>query len=155
MFDLQHRFRRFDTLDGGNAPKARFGHAIACAGNLNLDVGQRSGHSIEDIVIGAPYEAGGGAIYVYLGGDDGVRRKYAQRISAGSVGGALRTFGWALDAGKDMDGNGYPDILVGAYESGEIVALKAAPVIHMQSKVHTHSTYYYVHTQTKLNYATL
>ena len=34
--DRDHKFKKYDTLDGA-MHKGRFGHAVACAGNLNLD----------------------------------------------------------------------------------------------------------------------
>ncbi len=34
---LQHKFRKFQTLDGERTHKARFGLSVACAGNINLD----------------------------------------------------------------------------------------------------------------------
>ena len=34
--DREHKFKKYDTLDGA-MHKGRFGHAVACAGNLNLD----------------------------------------------------------------------------------------------------------------------
>ena len=34
--DREHKFKKYDTLDG-TMHKGRFGHAVACAGNLNLD----------------------------------------------------------------------------------------------------------------------
>ena len=42
-FYFQHRFRRFETLDGENH-KARFGMAVASLGDINLD-GAASGDS--------------------------------------------------------------------------------------------------------------
>ena len=35
----------------------------------------------------------------------------------------------------DMDGNDYPDILVGAYDSGHAVYMRSAPVAHMTASV--------------------
>jgi len=35
----------------------------------------------------------------------------------------------------DLDGNKYPDLLVGAYESGHVVHLRAAPVAHVTAQV--------------------
>lgn len=35
----------------------------------------------------------------------------------------------------DMDNNNYPDLLVGAYESGHAVHMRAAPVAHMTASV--------------------
>ena len=47
----------------------------------------------------------------------------------------LRTFGWSVSGGMDLDGNEYPDVLVGAYESANAVYLRSAPVVHLDSKV--------------------
>ena len=47
----------------------------------------------------------------------------------------LRTFGWSLSGGMDLDRNQYPDLLVGAYNSGHAVHLRAAPVIHMKAEI--------------------
>ena len=48
---------------------------------------------------------------------------------------SLRTFGWSISGGLDMDSNQYPDMLVGAYSSGHAVFMKAVPVIHMVAKL--------------------
>ena len=56
-------------------------------------------------------------------------------IHANDVGSNLRTFGWSLSAGMDLDRNEYPDLLIGAYESANAVYLRSAPVVHLKSKV--------------------
>jgi hypothetical protein len=58
-----------------------------------------------------------------------------QVIFASGLGGSLKTFGWSLSGGMDLDGNKYPDLLVGAYESGHVVHLRAAPVAHVTAQV--------------------
>ncbi len=110
---------------------------MACAGNLNLDgITRTNRRGIEDLVVGAPYDDdGAGAIYIYMGSVDGVMKQYAQKISSLQMGSGIRTFGWSLSAGMDVDRNRYPDLLIGAYESGNAVYLKSAPVVQMQSKV--------------------
>ena len=35
----------------------------------------------------------------------------------------------------DMDGNDYPDLLVGAYDSGHAVHMRTAPVAHVTATV--------------------
>ena len=47
----------------------------------------------------------------------------------------LQTFGWSVSGGMDLDGNNYPDVLVGAYESANAVYLRSAPVVHLDSEV--------------------
>ena len=88
---------------------------------------------IEDLIVGAPYdgEDHAGAVYIYMGGEEGITKKPAQRIAASEVGSNLRTFGWSISAGMDLDKNLYPDLLVGAYESGNAVYLKSAPVVQV------------------------
>jgi len=48
----------------------RFGFSIANLGDLNKD-------GYEDVAIGAPYE-GSGAVYIYLGSDNGLITEPAQ-----------------------------------------------------------------------------
>lgn len=63
-----------------------------------------------DFIVGAPYdgEDGRGAVYVYHGSKEGVRTEHTQRIAARDVQPDLRTFGWSLSAGRDIDKNDYP-----------------------------------------------
>jgi integrin alpha 8 len=56
-------------------------------------------------------------------------------IFASEINSNLRTFGWSISAGMDLDNNEYPDLLIGAYESNNAVYLKSAPVVHLDSEV--------------------
>ena len=65
----------FRSLTAGNgSPGARFGSAMASLGDINMD-------GVTDVAIGAPYEEGSGAVYIYHGNraDGGLMRdEYAQ-----------------------------------------------------------------------------
>ncbi len=62
-------------------------------------------------MVGAPYEEGGGAIYLYLGGLHGVHyhptNGYWQRIAASDFPFPLEGFGISISS-ADVDSNEYP-----------------------------------------------
>lgn len=90
--------------------ESQFGIAIANAGDLNKD-------GCQDIAVGSPYE-GNGVVYIYMGDrEKGLNTKPDQVITAESLPVLMKTFGYALSGGVDLDANGYPDLLVGAYEN--------------------------------------
>ena len=64
-----------------------------------------------DLIVGAPHE-GPGAVYVYLGSEDGVIQSPSQIISAegfvGLSGKPLAGFGISISRSVDVDGNHYP-----------------------------------------------
>ena len=96
-------------------PESRFGFALSNLGDLNKD-------GFNDLAIGAPYEDGG-AVYVYLGSKEGLKSEPSQIIRASDLpveARLFRTFGYSLSGGLDLDQNGYPDLLVGAYESDTV-----------------------------------
>ena len=66
--------------------------------------------------MGAPFE-GAGVVRIYLGGAGGLNTEPAQVIHSEDVAGARApiTFGYSLGGGLDIDGNGYPDLLVGSF----------------------------------------
>lgn len=45
------------------------------------------------------------------------------------------TFGYSLSGGVDVDGNGHPDLLVGAYDADKVVLLRARPIIDITTEV--------------------
>ncbi|XP_030379040.1 integrin alpha-PS1 isoform X2 [Scaptodrosophila lebanonensis] len=117
------------TLKLTGTLESRFGLALANIGDLNKD-------NCEDIAVGAPYE-GDGVVYIYLGSRTGLNSKPSQRIPASDLGGLLpkpiRTFGISIAGNTDLDGNSYPDLVVGAYNSSAVVALLARPIISIQT----------------------
>lgn len=110
----------------------RFGHSLSAAGDLN-------GDGFQDLIVGAPYdgEDGRGAIYVFHGSEKGINEKYTQRILARDVHRDMRTFGFSVRGGRDVDGNGYPDIAVGAFQSNQAAILRSRPVIQVTGSVRT------------------
>ncbi|ELU18032.1 hypothetical protein CAPTEDRAFT_222780 [Capitella teleta] len=108
---------------------ARFGFSIANIGDVDKD-------GFQDIAVGAPYE-GNGAVYIFRGAASGIVKEYSQRIYADDLQTAreMRTFGYSLSGGIDMDNNFYPDLAVGAYESAKLVILRSRPVININAVV--------------------
>ncbi|XP_037937468.1 integrin alpha-PS1 isoform X2 [Teleopsis dalmanni] len=116
------------TLKLTGTIESRFGLALANIGDINKD-------DCEDLAIGAPYE-GDGTVYIYLGSPTGLKDKPAQRIYASELGllpKPLKTFGSSIAGGTDLDGNSYPDIVVGAYNSSAVLALLSRPIISIQT----------------------
>lgn len=50
-------------------------------------------------------------------------------------GNAVSTLGYSLSGGMDLDENGYPDLLIGAYESDSVVLLRSRPIIGIRTSV--------------------
>ncbi|XP_043256911.1 integrin alpha-9-like isoform X2 [Colletes gigas] len=111
----------------GAANGGHFGYAIA-SGDLDAD-------GFDDIIVGAPWEESG-AIYIYNGGPDLKHNKLqvSERIDGISLSNSIypvkiQTFGFSLSKPIDIDGNGYPDIPVGAYKSGHAIVLLSKLVV--------------------------
>ncbi|XP_064895680.1 integrin alpha-3 isoform X1 [Columba livia] len=103
-----------------------FGFAVASIGDINQD-------GFQDIAVGAPFE-GPGKVYIYHSSAGGLLPQPRQVISGSELG--LRTFGYALSGGLDVDGNSYPDLLVGSLAE-RVVLLRARPVINILNKTFT------------------
>ena len=116
----------------GHSQWSRFGYSIAVAGDLN-------GDGFNDFIVGAPYDGPdkNGAIYIYHGSEDGVRKEFTQRIGAEDISNNLKTFGFSLSGGRDIDSNGYPDIAAGAADSNQAVILRTKPVMKVTGSVNT------------------
>ncbi|KAK1172316.1 integrin alpha-9-like isoform X1 [Acipenser oxyrinchus oxyrinchus] len=110
-------------LNGDNAYNAHFGESIAMLGDLDDD-------GFPDVAIGAPKEEDfAGAVYIYHGDAQGIVATYSMRLSGQNINPALRMFGQSISGNVDMDGNGYPDVTIGAFMSDNVVLLRTRPVI--------------------------
>ncbi|KAM7029899.1 integrin alpha-3 [Acridotheres tristis] len=106
-----------------------FGFALASLGDINQD-------GFQDIAVGAPFE-GSGKVYIYHSSAEGLQDRPRQVISGSELGpSSIKTFGYSLSGGLDMDGNSYPDLLVGSL-SERVVLLRARPVINILDKTFT------------------
>uniref|UniRef100_A0A8C4W4A9 Integrin subunit alpha 7 n=1 Tax=Gopherus evgoodei TaxID=1825980 RepID=A0A8C4W4A9_9SAUR len=101
-----------------------FGIGLTALGDLNQD-------GFQDIAVGAPFD-GAGKVFIYHGSSLGIVTKPAQVLDGEGVG--VRTFGYSLSGGLDVDGNLYPDLLVGSL-SDSVVLYRARPVIHVSKNV--------------------
>uniref|UniRef100_A0AAR2JJ76 Integrin alpha-2 domain-containing protein n=1 Tax=Pygocentrus nattereri TaxID=42514 RepID=A0AAR2JJ76_PYGNA len=110
-------------LNGENAYNAHFGECITTLGDIDDD-------GYQDVAIGAPKEDDyGGAVYIYHGDAMGIVSKYSMRLSGRSISPTLQMFGQSLSGDVDMDGNGYPDVTIGAFMADSVVLLRSRPVI--------------------------
>ncbi|NXE98557.1 ITA3 protein, partial [Menura novaehollandiae] len=122
-------FRQEPSLVLTGPSASGFGFAVASAGDINQD-------GFQDIAVGAPFE-GHGKVYIYHSSAEGLRDRPRQVISGSDLGPTkIKTFGYSLSGGLDMDGNSYPDLLVGSL-SEHIVLLRARPVLNILDKTFT------------------
>lgn len=114
---------------------SQFGLSITKLGNLD---GDKNG--LNDFAVGAPFAFdGAGAVYIYLGTKsiEKFRKKPAQVIKGSELPNlpdGMRSFGFSLSGGSDMDENGYPDLLVGSPSKNFVALLRARPVISIDAK---------------------
>ncbi|EGT33551.1 CBN-INA-1 protein [Caenorhabditis brenneri] len=114
---------------------SQFGLSITKLGNVD---GDKNG--LNDFAVGAPFAFdGAGAVYIYLGTKniDKFRKKPAQVIKGNELPNlpeGMRSFGFSLSGGSDMDENGYPDLLVGSPSKNFVALLRARPVISIDAK---------------------
>ena len=91
----------------GEVGSDRFGYSVSGAGDRNQD-------GYDEVIIGAPgHDSQGfdkGAAYVYLGGIN--VNAIADWKTVG--GAALDSLGYAVDGGRDVDGDQIPDLAIGA-----------------------------------------
>nr|XP_040136447.1 integrin alpha-7 isoform X5 [Ictidomys tridecemlineatus] len=106
------------------SPDSMFGISLAVLGDLNQD-------GFPDIAVGAPFD-GDGKVFIYHGSSLGVVIKPSQVLEGEAVG--IKSFGYSLSGGLDVDGNHYPDLLVGSL-ADTVALFRARPVLHVSHEV--------------------
>jgi hypothetical protein len=95
------------TLSGPDGENGEFGASVASAGDVN-------GDGFADVIIGANHALSlTGRAYLYLGGPSGLDPTPA-RVLTGPDGGR---FGISVASAGDIDGDGFADVVVGAWEA--------------------------------------
>ncbi|XP_044301046.1 integrin alpha-V [Varanus komodoensis] len=104
---------------------ARFSSAIAPLGDLDQD-------GFNDIAVAAPYggEDKKGLVYIYNGRATGLNGVPSQVLEGQWASKAMPpSFGYSLKGDTDVDKNGYPDLIVGAFGVDKVALYRARPVI--------------------------
>ncbi|NXL30789.1 ITA11 protein, partial [Glaucidium brasilianum] len=106
---------------------SRFGSCIAAVPDLNQD-------SYNDLVVGAPLEdEHQGAIYIFLGFEETILKKYKQRIAAADLAPGLRYFGCSIHGQLDLNEDGLIDLAVGSL--GNAVLLWSRSVVQINASI--------------------
>ncbi|NWI60543.1 ITA11 protein, partial [Calyptomena viridis] len=106
---------------------SRFGSCIAAVPDLNQD-------SYNDLVVGAPLEdEHQGAIYIFLGFQETILKKFKQRIAAADLAPGLMYFGSSIHGQLDLNEDGLVDLAVGSL--GNAVLLWSRSVVQINTSI--------------------
>lgn len=98
----------------GTVPNGVFGRSVAGAGDVNGDV-------FGDIIVGAS-EAN--KAYVYHGNADGMNTSVATTLTSPAFN---TSYGLSVSGAGDVDGDGYCEVIVGAYANNSAFVYKGSP----------------------------
>lgn len=108
-----HPERRADWSVEGNASYMWFGASVSGAGDVN-------GDGFHDVLVGAPrVQSYQGRAFLYLGSPSGPSSTHDWMVTGSFIG----SLGGALAGAGDVNGDGYDDILIGAYSGNGYVRL--------------------------------
>uniref|UniRef100_A0AAQ4Q1D6 Integrin, alpha 5 (fibronectin receptor, alpha polypeptide) n=1 Tax=Gasterosteus aculeatus aculeatus TaxID=481459 RepID=A0AAQ4Q1D6_GASAC len=120
----------------GTQVYGRFGSTIAPLGDLNQD-------GFNDVAISCPFggEDRQGLVYIFNGYSGGLREKPSQVITGQWAAGAIpASFGFSLRGAKDLDMNGYPDLIVGAFGVNKAVLYRSRPIVNTSATLTVNPT---------------
>ncbi|KAM9409781.1 integrin alpha-5-like isoform 2-T2 [Pholidichthys leucotaenia] len=114
----------------------RFGTSLAPLGDLNQD-------GFNDMAISCPH--GGddqqGLVFIYNGHAGGLKDTPTQTLSGQWASSNFpASFGFALRGNKDLDQNGYPDLIVGAFGVDKAVLYRSRPIVSASASLTVHPT---------------
>ncbi|KAM9828983.1 integrin alpha-5 [Syngnathus typhle] len=114
----------------------RFGSTIAPLGDLNQD-------GFNDVAVSSPFggEEQQGLVYIFNGFHQGLKEKPSQVIAGQWAAGSIpASFGFALRGAKDLDRNGYPDLIVGAFGVDKAVLYRSRPIVNTSASLTVYPT---------------
>ncbi|XP_072253513.1 integrin alpha-V [Leuresthes tenuis] len=113
----------------GSEVYARFGSTITALGDLDRD-------GYNDVAISAPYGSPdhSGLVYIYNGRPQGPDPSPSQVLQGKWASSYMPpSFGYSMTGNTDIDQNGYPDLIVGAFGADKAVLYRARPVISVNA----------------------
>jgi hypothetical protein len=118
----------YERLAPTPTANARFGFAIATAGNVN-------GDAYDDVIVGAPFHTSGGltargAAFVIHGGAGGLAAAPALTLLGGQAGANL---GRAVSTAGDVDADGFADVVIGAPHASFFGVASGTAALHRGS----------------------
>uniref|UniRef100_A0A667WGY5 Integrin subunit alpha 5 n=1 Tax=Myripristis murdjan TaxID=586833 RepID=A0A667WGY5_9TELE len=120
----------------GSQAFSRFGSSLGALGDLNQD-------GFNDMAVGCPY--GGddqqGLVLIYNGHAGGLRDTPTQTLSGQWASSSFpASFGFAVRGNRDLDQNGYPDLIVGAFGVDKAVLYRARPIVNASASLSVQPT---------------
>ncbi|KAM9296273.1 integrin alpha-IIb-like [Gastrophryne carolinensis] len=112
----------------GTYAYGQFGASIAPLGDLDQD-------GYNDVAVGSPFggQFGSGCVHIYRGGRSGLST-HSSQILESPLDSPAR-FGFSLRGGEDIDQNGYPDLIVGAFGADSVYVYRAQPVVILHTSL--------------------
>lgn len=122
--NTEQELKQLKILEGSRTRHARFGAAIQCIGDINLD-------GFNDVAVGAPSEDdGAGSLHIYLGSSSGLSDPASQRITPSSLPSpTISGLGYAISGSQTVPGSTYPIFAVSSIKEDSVVVLNTRQVV--------------------------